>query len=135
MIDKEMAFDPLEFVREYRENYVNLYSLWTTVEKPPVDTELTTPAETPIMEKELPAPLSSLLADYLKQHSEASISFVKYMRSENGKAVRVIEDDSPLPEEGEFLSLGMTTTLNTSQEGRVVTELFVAKLGGGPAMS
>jgi hypothetical protein len=128
MIAGDSSFDALEFVREYRANYVNLHTLWTTVAEPPAGIELSTPNQTPITEADLPAELQQAVREYRRRHPEVMLSFIKHMRIVNGQPVRVIEDERGLPPENEFMSLSRTLTLNTSGEAQTVTEIYVAQI-------
>ena len=40
----------------------------------------------------------------------------------------IVEDDRDLPGEQELISVGLTTTLTTSDTASVVTDIFVGKL-------
>lgn len=120
--------DPRAFVREYRENYVNLYELWTAIAAPPDHVELTTPYQTPITEKDLPPELLRLVREYRREHRDPILSFIKHIRIEDGRPVRVVEDQQGLPGEDEFMSVSRTYTLNTSDVSRVVTEIYVARI-------
>lgn len=77
-----LPFDSREFVRRFRQNYINYYKLWTKVERAvPDEMELLSPRGAPITEEDLPEQLRSLLAAYRKSHPEEDISFVKRMRT------------------------------------------------------
>lgn len=128
MIDREIAFDPREFVREFKKNYVNLYLLWTKVGKIPEGVKLSTPAQTPLREAELPEGLRAELADYQKRHPNHRISLYKYLRTVNGKATVVVEDERGLPDDNRFFSVSRTLTLNTAELAGVVTELYVGEI-------
>ena len=128
MFSTELPFDPREFIRQYIKGYVNLRALWTRVEKLPEDARLSTAAETPISAADLPERARALLDDFRAQRPKANITFVKHVRTVNGKPVQVVDDDQGLPAEDELLSLSHTVTINTSDYVRVVTDMYVARM-------
>src|SRR5713101_7170203 len=101
MSSTELPFDPREFVRQYTNRYVNLHVRWTKFEKPPKDVRLSTPADTPISAANLPDQARALLQEFQAQRPRAKIEFVKHLRTVNGKAVQLVEDDQGLPPEDE----------------------------------
>ena len=128
MFRNELPFNPREFIRQYAKGYVNLHALWTKVEKPPENVSLSTPAETPISAADLPEGARVLVNEFRTLHPETKITFIKHLRTVNGKAVQVVDDDQGLPTEDELLSLSQTVTLNTSDYVRIVTDIYVARV-------
>lgn len=128
MSQTELPFDPREFIRRFRASYINLYRLWTTVEKPPPGTRLASPAQSPIHMEDLPAAVRQLLEEYRAQNPNREISFIKRMRTVNGKPVLVIEDAADLPEEDRLLTVSQTVTLNTRESVQIITDLIVARM-------
>ena len=72
--------------------------------------------------------LRALLTDYRQSHPRSKVTLLKYQRLENGKPVKIVEDESGLPDEDKLLSLSETVTLTTSTEVRVITEIIVASI-------
>ena len=128
MFRNELPFNPREFIRQYAKGYVNLHALWTKAEKPPKNVNLSTPAETPITATDLPEGARGLLKEFRTLHPKTKITFIKHLRTVNGKAVHVVDDDQGLPAEDELLSLSQTVTLNTSDYVRVVTDMYLARV-------
>ncbi len=128
MYQTEPPFDPRDFIRRFRASYINLYKLWTTVEKPPPGTRLETPAKSPIHKEDLPAAVRQLLEEFQKKNPKRELEFFKHMRTVNGQPVLVIEDAADLPEEDQLLTVSQTVTLNTSESVQIITDLFIARL-------
>ena len=128
MLENELPSAPRELVRRFRQTYVNAHALRERGQPLPHGAQLTTPRETPIREADLPHGVRSLLADYRRDHPGSKLALLKYQRLENGKPVRIVEDDSDLPDEDALLSLTQTVTLTTSTEVRVITEIVVASV-------
>ena len=120
---------PLYFVQNFRQNYTNLYKLWTQMGSVPEGVTLRTPKEKPIQEKELSESLRTRLLAYKKTYPEGKIELVKFMRLVNGNPVLVIEDERGLPEEDHILILSQTVALNTSDTAELVTEILVGWRG------
>lgn len=129
MLSPSMPPDPPDLLRRFRDSYVNLYLLWRR--HPPAGTVVRTPAEEPVGEGDLPATLRNLLAHHRREHALGEVAFSKYMRVENGRPVKVVEDERGLPPDADFLSLSCTATLLTAGSVRVVTEVFVGPLPPG----
>jgi hypothetical protein len=123
-----LAFDAHAFMETFRRNYVNLHNLWTKGGQPPAGIRLSTPAETPITEGDLPVPLGRLLEDYRRTHPDRAVTFIKYLQTVDGAPTIVVEDERGLPGEDELLTMSQTVTINTSEVARVTTDLFVAQL-------
>lgn|SRR5215469_4475901 len=120
--------DPRGLVQQFRKNYVNLFNLWTKGTRPaPQGLQLHRLAERPIRESEISEGLKQLLADYRAAHPDEEISLVKHMRIVNGTPELVVEDESDLPADQEFLSFSQTLTLNTVESSQVITELFIRR--------
>ena len=131
MIYNEESFPiPNHFVRQFRDNYINLYRLWTYTEKSPEGTVLHTPSEDPILEEKLPELLRTRLLEYKKANPDQEITLIKYMHIVNGVPKVVIEDERDLPDEQHLLVLSQNTTLNTNNDIEVVTDLLVARRSG-----
>lgn len=127
MAQQSSSLNPLDFVRQFRKNYVNLHNLWTRRgNKAPEGVTLRDPKQFGLNEKSLPEATRSLLAEYRKAHPGLKMAIVKYMRIVNGTPETVVEDDADLPPENEFLSLSQTVTMNTSDHVRVITEIIIA---------
>lgn len=121
--------DAASVVRSYRENYVNLYGLWTKATGVPEGVELKTPADLPIEKLDLPGALRDAMAEYQQSHPEAATLVpMKYMRVVNGKPVLVVEDERPLPEEQDLVSFSHTVTTTSMAEVSVVVDQLVATL-------
>ena len=121
--------DATEFVREFRRNYVNLFNLWTNVDRRvPDGVTLQTPAQKPIREQDLSPDLRAASSEYRERRGGVRITWTKYMRTVNGRPEEVIEDERPLPEESRLISVSRTSTLLTDQEVRVITELVVGEV-------
>jgi hypothetical protein len=124
--------DPRAFMREFRRTYVNFFTLWTRVERAvPAGVQLSTPAERPITDADLPDDLRALVATFRDQR-RLRIAWVKFMRTVNGRPAQVVEDERPLPGEERLISVSRTLTLATGEELRVVTELFVGEIEAPP---
>lgn len=120
--------NPLDFVRRFRSNYVNLHDLWSgDGKRVPEGVTLRDPKRSPIKESSLPKATQALLAEYRKSNPRLEIAIVKYMRTVNGVPETVVEDGSELPPEDEFLSLSQTVTMSTCDHIRVITEIIVAR--------
>jgi hypothetical protein len=128
MIDKELPVDPQGEVRRVRQTYVNAQLLRSKVPSALPGTQISTPQETPIREGDLPEGMRSLLTEYRQNHPHSKVTLLKYQRIENGKPVRIIEDDSGLPDEDALLHLSQTVTRMTSREVRVITEILIASV-------
>ncbi len=128
MSNSEVRVDPRALVRQFRQTYVNIHALRKQVPTAHQRARVSTPRETPIREGDLPQGIRSLLQEYRQQHPGARLMLLKYQRIENGEPVRVIEDESGLPEEDNLLTLSQTVTLTTSTEVRVITEIVVASI-------
>jgi hypothetical protein len=121
--------DAASVVRSYRANYVNLYGLWRNGTGVPEGASLTTPAEQPIEELDLPVGLRDAMAQYQQSHPKAATLVpVKYMRIVNGKPELVVEDERPLPEEQDLVSFSQTMTTTSLDEVAVVVDQLVATL-------
>lgn len=131
MSNNEVAVNPGELVRKFRESYVNVHEVKRRVPSAFDKAQVSTPRETPIRENELPQGVRSLLQDYRQSNPGSRLTLLKYQRLENGQPVRVIEDESGLPEEDKLLSLSQTVTLITSAEVRVITDIVVASIEKG----
>jgi hypothetical protein len=127
MLFQQASFDPREFVRRFRENYVNFYKLSKTVGTPG-GVEVRTPQEAPLSEGDLPVAVRELLDGFRRENPGTAIRLLRHLRTVNGRPVSVVEDDSDLPTEDRFLSVSQTVTLNTARTVRVVTDLFVASI-------
>jgi hypothetical protein len=131
------AIDPRDRVREYRANYVNVRRLILTDKDTPGGIALHTPADRPISSLDLPTDLSKAIADYQKSDPDATaLTYVKYMKTVNGKPEIVIEDDDPLPAEDLLVTFSHTVTAVSARIVQVVTHQLVATLaptskGGG----
>ena len=131
------AIDPRTSVREYRANYVNVRRLILTDKDTPGGIALHTPADRPISSLDLPTDLSKAIADYQKSDPDATaLTYVKYMKTVNGKPEIVIEDDDPLPAEDLLVTFSHTVTAVSARSVQVVTHQLVATLaptskGGG----
>jgi hypothetical protein len=119
--------NPRDVVRNFRKNYVNLHTLWMKGKKVPKGVTLVDPKRSPIKEASLPDAIRSLLDEYRKAHPDSNIVVVKYMRMVNGGPEKVVEDETPLPPDDQFLSLTQTVTLSTSEEIRVITEIVLLR--------
>jgi hypothetical protein len=118
--------DSVSAVRSYRENYVNLYSLWTKVSGVPEGVELKTPAEQPIEELDLSGALRDAMAEYQRTHPKTRLTPLKFMRVVDGTPVLVIEDERPLPDEDELVTFSYTVTTTSTEAVSVVVEQLVA---------
>jgi hypothetical protein len=128
MANTELAVDPRVEVRRFRQTYVNAHALRSKQPTVFPGAQITTPRETPIVEADLPEGMRSLLTEYRRNHPQSKVIFLKYQRIENGNAVKIIEDESGLPDEDALLQLSQTITLTTSTEVRVITEILVASI-------
>jgi hypothetical protein len=111
------------FLRRFRETYRN-FQQQATVEGGPA---LYTPAQRPIAGEPLPGALAQQLEAYRRRHPGETITFLKYMRTVNGRPELVVEDDEGLPEEERLLVLSHTTTITTADALEVLTDLYVAR--------
>lgn len=121
----ELALDPREVVRRFRETH----ACWHIREMLPDGVTVRTPREEPIDEASLPAPLRAELRAYARAHPHHAITFLKHVRTVNGRPERIIEDAGDLPGEAQLLILSQTVTLADQNSVRVVTDLFVARTG------
>jgi hypothetical protein len=117
-----------ELIRRFRATYRNLYRLWRGAASRPASAALHTPQERPLTVSELPDQVRRLVAEHQKQHPDRRLTFIKHLRTENGKPVLVVEDDSDLPLENAILTTSQTVTLNTAETLRVITDVFVARI-------
>jgi hypothetical protein len=122
----DFGMDTREFIRQFRANYVNVYTR-RDIDPALANVAVRTPSEQPLREADLPDGVRGLLAEYAKMHPEEQVELVKYLRLENGRPVEVVEDESELPAEDEMLSLSRTVTIAASGFSRVVTEVYVAR--------
>jgi hypothetical protein len=129
MSDTGLDVNPRDVVRQFRQTYTNAHLLRKRVPNALPDTVITKPQETPINEGDLPEGIRSLLNEYRRKHPHFKLAFLKYQHIEDGKPIKIIEDESPLPEEDKFLSLSQTATLTTNTEVRVITDIVVASIG------
>jgi hypothetical protein len=127
MLFQQAAFDPREFVRRFRETYVNFYKLSKTAGAP-AGVEVRTPQEAPLREADLPVAVRELFGKFRAENPGIEITLVKHLHTVNGKPVSVVEDESDPPGEDRFLSASQTVTLNTARTVHVVTDLFVASI-------
>ena len=118
--------DSVSAVRSYRENYVNLYALWTNVTGVPEGVDVKTPEEQPILDLDLSSALRDVMAEWEQSHPKTPLTPVKYMRVVDGKPVLVIEDDRPLPDENDLVSFSHTVTTTSTEAVSVVIEHLVA---------
>lgn len=125
-----MSLDPVELVRQFRQTYVNLRHLWSAPERRPVGARLRDPARDPIDPADFPPELKRLLEQYRAEHPGASFAFYKYARSVNGQPVDAVEDDTGLPDEDHLLAVSQTVTLLAKTSATVITDLYVARVGG-----
>jgi hypothetical protein len=117
--------DAAALLRDFRDNYVNLYRLWGSGATAPPGVEIHTPTERPIESSALPEGLRTLLAVHRRSYPGETVEFLKYMRLENGQPVELVEDDQELPGEERLVTLSRTLTLLTHGTAQVVTEIFV----------
>ena len=128
MAGMRQSTEARELIRRFRDTYHNFYRLWRDAGKRPAGLTLYTPLERPLTEADIPDALRRLVAEYLEHHPSRRATFVKHLRTVNGEAVHVIEDDSDLPAEDAILTASQTVTLNTADSLRVITDVFVARL-------
>jgi hypothetical protein len=127
MVREPAPPNPRDIVRNFRKNYVNLYTLWKKGTKVPEGITLVDPKRSPIKEASLPPGIRSLLEEHRKAHPDSDIVIMKYMRLVNGNPEKVVEDEAALPPEEQLVSLTQTVTLSTSEEIRVITEIVVLR--------
>jgi len=120
--------DSVIAVRSYRENYVNLYTLWTKLTSVPESVELKTPDEQPILELDLPAGLRAAMDEYQQSRPKQPLTPLKYMRVVNGAPVLVIEDERPLPDENDLVTFSHTVTTTSTDAVSIVVDQLVATL-------
>lgn len=119
---------PLDFVRRFRQNAVNYHNLWKQTGVPP-GIQHTTPSQTPITDAQLPADVLALVNDYRKSHSNAKVTWEKWMQVVDGNLKVEVEDEREVPAETALLTVSRTISINTSDTYNVVTDLFIARLG------
>jgi hypothetical protein len=120
--------DPQLFLQDFRENYTNLYKLWTTTQSIPEGVVLKTPQEQPIA-KLLPPGIREEFELTDKARAKQKLTWLKYMRIMDGRIHTVIEDTADLPDDEHLLVVSQTLTLNTSTTTTVITDIFVARKG------
>lgn len=120
--------DPAAITRNYRNNYVNMRAMMLGTETP-AGLTLKTPQEQPILHLDLPSALRDAIVAYQKDHPEAtSLTAVKYMRTVNGNPELVVEDDSPLPAEGDLVTFSHTVTTVSIKSVNILTHHLVATM-------
>lgn len=124
---EEPSPEPSDLVRRFRQNYINYHDLWTVTGSTPSGVTLSTPQEQPLTEAQLPKALRDQLTAYRRAHPGERVTLMKYMRTVNGEPQMVVEDERDLPPEDELLTMSQTVSLNTRDELRVVTDLYVAR--------
>ena len=123
------ALDPVTIVRNYRDNYVNMRGLLMQVTNAPAGLILKTSQEQPIMKLDLPAALLDAMSAFQKAYPDAgSLTAVKYMRTVNGAPDLVVEDDAPLPEEGNLVTFSHTVSTAWIKAVTIVSHQLVATL-------
>ena len=123
------VIDSLSVVRAYRENYVNLYTLWGKVTGVPDGVDLKTPDDQPIEELDLPVGLKDAMEQYQRAHPKAAaLTPVKYMRVVDSLPVLVVEDERPLPDEADLVSFSHSVTTTSAEAVSVVVDHLVATL-------
>lgn len=127
MVAGELPVEPTEILRRFRDNYTNFYRLWESGKKVPPGTQLYTPEAWPITLDKLSLPLQTAIANYESRHPDQTLTPVKFMRAVNGRPTLVVEDETPLPPEGEMVTLSHTITVTGEDEAQVITELLVAR--------
>ncbi|HVP30369.1 MAG TPA: hypothetical protein VMW35_14535 [Myxococcota bacterium] len=120
------SLEPLAFVERFRRSYTNFYRLWKKTGAPP-GVRLQTPDQEPIDEERFPAPVREALAAFRRSHPDATITFVKYMKTVNGQPTVVIEDERDLPDAEHLLSLSQTVATSSADCLEVIAEVFVAR--------
>src|SRR3954454_10234462 len=117
--------DPAVTLRTYRDNYTNLYSLWTHVTGVPDGVELKTPKEHPIEKLHLPSGIRDAMAEYERSHPKTPLTPIKYMRLVNGAPVLVVEDERPLPDESDLVTFSHTVSTTSVDAVSVVTDQLI----------
>ncbi len=122
------AIDPVDQIRDYRNNYVNIHNLAQNTPIPS-SISLKTPKQQPIMKLDLPAALRDAMAQFEKNNPDGrKLTAVKYMRTTNGNPDLVIEDDTPLPDENDLVTFSQTVTMLSLKSVSTVTHQLVATL-------
>jgi len=131
---------PLALVRSFRATYTNLRRQPSVIPSPFPDrpgppppapvrpVTVRDPATEPIDEGAMPEAARNLVAEYRSAHPGVQIEWERRMRADEAGPTLVVEDDRELPGEQELLTVGVTTTLVTSDTARVVTDVFVGRL-------
>jgi len=126
---QELALDAREIVRRFRRTHTNYHTRWPNRDAVPEGVTFGTPSEHPLDEDRLPAALRAELRAYKKAHPHHAITFLKHMRTVDGRPELVIEDRAELPSDAQLLILSQTVTLAACDSVRIVTDLFVARTG------
>ena len=127
MHEQQPPSDPREIIRTFRGSYVNFHRLWRATGRLPPGVEMYSPAERPIVDDELPPELQTVIGEYRKRHPEREIEYLKFMRTVDGHATLIIEDERDLPGEDELLTISQTVTVAAHNHVRVVSDLLVAR--------
>ena len=124
---QELALDPREIVRRFRETHTHYPARWPASDLIPDGVTVRTPRDEPIDDASLPASLRAELRAYSRAHPHRTITFLKHLRTVDGRPERIIDDGADLPGEAQLLVLSQTVTLADWDSVRVVTDLFVAR--------
>lgn len=125
MDERAGAPDPAELLARFRRSYRNYRQLWTAPGHAPEGVTLATPEERPLKIGELPEGIRRLL----DAESRKRLTLVKHLRVVDGEPDLLVEDGSDLPPDEELVTLSQTVTLNSAEQVRIVTDIFVARRG------
>lgn len=127
MSAKGNQVDPIDFVRMFRESYVNYHRVWTAAGSVPDGIELRSPHKYPIEVSELPDDLRRQIELFQERRGDEQLELVKHMRTVDGRPVLVVEDQSDLPDDDEFVSFSVTIATSSADEHQIVSDLVVGR--------
>jgi hypothetical protein len=119
----DLPFDPQELMNQFRQNYIAPNAL--------KGVDLKTRKQKPLKENDLSPAVRSVLQQYRQDHPGSKLDLLKYQLLRDGKPVTIVEDEGPLPEDVELLTVSQTVTMGTSTEALVTTEMVVASIQRG----
>ena len=140
MTNGAVRVDPLALIRSFRATYTDLRRQSFEQPQPFPDRPgprppgpgrrptLADPTDQPIDEADMPEAAQTALAGYRAAHPDVRIEWERHMQADELGPTLIVEDDRDLPGEQELISVGLTTTLTTSDTASVVTDIFVGKL-------
>jgi hypothetical protein len=127
----DLPFDPQELMNQFRQNYINAHEFKKRAPNAFKGVDLKTRKQKPLKENDLSPAVRSVLQQYRQDHPGSKLDLLKYQLLRDGKPITIVEDEGPLPEDVELLTVSQTVTMGTSTEALVTTEMVVASIQRG----